>query len=400
MPNTLLTDQVITRKALKILHQKLTFISNIERQYDDRFAKSGAKIGDTLSIRLPNQYTVRTGMAMSTQDVTEQKVDLVVSNVKGVDLEFGSLELALDIDDFSERIIEPAMSSLAAAIEADACQMWLDVPNVVDGSGSAMTFARLMQARKQLNDNLAPQDRNRNLILNTQDNVDLVNELKGLFNAQETISNQNVEGAMGRHAGFNMFESTIGGGHTSGTALATTAYLMNGTTTTGASTLVVDGGTTTFKKGDVITIANVFAVHPETKATLTGVLRQFVVTADVGTSATAIPVSPPLYSSASGGLQNVSAMPADNAAISKLGGAANAVYKPSLAFHKSAFVFATADLPLPKGTDMAYREVYDGISMSLVRDFDVSSRDFPCRLDVLYGFKAVRPQLATRILSN
>lgn len=393
---TLVTAQNITREALRILHQKCIFIKNVNRQYDDRFKVNGAKAGTDLLIRLPNKFTARTNMTYSDGGVTEQTVTLARSSVAGIDLTLTSMDLQSKLDDFSERILEPAMAQLAATIEANCVTSWLDVPNVVAGQGSAMTFANIMNGRKMLSDNLAPMDNNRALILDTQSNVDIVDATKGLFQDASTISEQYSEGMVGRTAGFKVYESTITGVHTSGTAAATTGYLMNGSTSTGATALVVDTGSTTFKAGDVITVAGVYDVHPETKATRAN-LKQFVITADVSANATSLPISPTIRST--GALQNVSGLPADNAAISKIGGNAT-VYRPSLAFHRDAFVFTTADLPMPKGTDMAYQETYEGITMSIVRDFDVDSRDFKTRLDVLYGFKCVRPELACRILAN
>ena len=194
-------------------------------------------------------------------------------------------------------------------------------------------------------------------------------------------------------SGFEVYENTLLVPHGTGTAAKTTGYLVNGATQTG-STLVVDTGTTTFNRGDVFTIANVFRVHPETKAN-TGELQQVVVLTTTGTSATSLSISPAIVTS--GARQNVSASPADNAAITKVGAGASETLVQSLAFHKDAFAFVTADLPLPEGTDFAAREVVDGISVSLVRDFSISDRSFPCRLDVLYGYKAIRPQLAARV---
>ena len=180
MPNTILTPTQVTRKALMILHQKLNFIGSINRQYDDSFAKSGAKIGDSLKIRLPNQYTVRSGATLSAQDTGEASVTLQVATQKGVDVNFSSAELTLSLDDFSERILEPAMSVLAANVEADAMNMYKDVYNQTNNQGSAASFAKILAGRKNLVDNLAPlSDRTANL--NTQDNVDLVDALKGLF---------------------------------------------------------------------------------------------------------------------------------------------------------------------------------------------------------------------------
>lgn len=398
MPNSILTPTAVTRKALAILHQKLNFVGSINRQYDDSFAKSGAKIGDSLKIRLPNQYTVRTGASLSTQDTTETSTTLQIGTQKGVDITFTSNELTLSLDDFADRILEPAMAVLAANIEADALNMALDVYQVVNNVGSAITLNKALTARKILVDALAPGN-DRTMLLNTQDNLDLVDGLKGLFQDSAEIAKQYREGMVGRTAGFGtIYENTLLASQTTGTAASTTTYTVNGTTLTGATGIVVQTGSTTFKKGDVITIAAVNRCHPETKAD-TGVLQQFVVTADYAGGAGTLAISPAIYGPTSGGLQNVVALPLTSAAITKVGGA-SAVYRPSLAFHKDAFTFATADLIMPNGVDFAAREVYDGISMRIVRQYAISTDTMPCRLDVLYGYKTIRAQLAARILSN
>ena len=398
MSNSILTPTAVTRKALQILHQKLNFIGSINRQYDDSFAKSGAKIGDSLKIRLPNQYTVRTGASLSTQDTTETSTTLQVATQKGVDIAFSSNELTLSLDDFSDRILQPAMSVLAANMEADALRMALDVYNAVDNIGSAITFNNALNARKKLVDNLAPGN-DRTLLLNTQDNLDLVDALKGLFQDSTEIAKQYREGIVGRTAGFGtIYENTLLASQTTGTALSATTYTVNGAVTANGSTSVtVAVGATTFKKGDVFTVVGCNRVHPETKAD-TGALQQFVVTADYAGGAGALSFAPAIYTTL--GAQNVTAAGMPNgAALTKVGGA-SAVYKPSLAFHKDAFTFATADLVMPQGVDFAAREVYDGLSMRIVRQYAISTDTLPCRLDVLYGYKTIRAQLAARILSN
>lgn len=398
MSNSLLTPVQITRKGLQILHQKLNFIGSINRQYDDSFAKSGAKIGDSLKIRLPNQYTVRTGAPLSTQDTTETSTTLQVATQKGVDITFSSNELTMSLDDFSSRILEPAMSVLAANMEADALNMALDVYNSVGNIGSAITFNKALAARKMLVDNLAPGN-DRTLLLNTQDNLDMVDGLKGLFQDSSEIAKQYREGLVGRTAGFGtIYENTLLASQATGTAASATGYTVNGAVTVnGSSAVTVASGTTTFKKGDVFTVVGCNRVHPETKAD-TGARQQFVVTADYAGGAGSLSFSPAIYTT--GGMQNVTAggMP-NGAALTKLGGESQ-VYKPSLAFHKDAFTFATADLVMPQGVDFAAREVFDGLSMRIVRQYAIASDTLPCRIDVLYGYKTLRAQLAARILSN
>ena len=393
MANALLTVDQITREALRILHQKLTFIGSINREYDSSFANEGAKIGDTLRIRLPNQYTVRTGATLSTQDTTESKVDLQVATQKGVDLNFTSVDLTMDMENFSSRIIEPAMAVLAASIESDALtNMTKDVYQIVDNDASALTFKNVLDAGVLMSDSLAPTD-GRSALLSNSSQATIVDSLKGLFQDSNQISAQYREGMMGRAAGFDWKSSSHVSNHTTGTAAKTTGYMVNGASQTG-STLTVDTGTTTFLAGDIITLAGVFSVHPETKVSTTN-LQQFVVTADSGASATSLSISPAI--STSGGGQNVSGSPADNAAIVKVGAGASETLNSNLAFHKDAFAFATADLVMPSGVDFSAREVYDGVSMRVVRDYDINNDKFPCRLDVLYGYKTIRPQLAARI---
>ena len=393
MANTLLTPTAVTRKALRILHQKCRFIGGVNRQYDDSFAKSGAKIGDSLKIRLPNQYVVRSGPTLSTQDTTETSTTLQIATQKGVDLNFTSVDLTLSLDDFSERILEPACAVLAAAMEADALNMRKDVYQQVNNAGSAATFAKLLAGRKLMVDSLTPQDDNWTALLNTQDNVDLVDALKGLFHDSAAVKQQYRDGMMGRTAGYDFFEHTMlekqlrGAGNGS--------YLSNGATQTGA-TIGVDTGTGAINAGEIVTFAGVYSVHPETKVS-TGVLQQFVVTADYAGGNGNLSIAPAIV--ASGATQNVSNSIADNSAMT-IAGTASTPYGQSLLFHKDAFCFATADLVMPQGVDFSARENYDGISIRIVRQYDINNDKFPCRLDVLYGYKTLRAQMAARLANN
>jgi|DEB0MinimDraft_12_1074336.scaffolds.fasta_scaffold06595_3 hypothetical protein len=393
MANDLLNSTEVTRAALAILHQKLNFVGNVHRDYDDRFAKSGAKIGDTLTIRLPNEYTVRSGATLSAQDTTNTSTVLAVTNQKGVDVNFTSAELTMKIDAFSKNILEPAMSVLAANIEADALSMYKDVYNLVDGDAAAFTFGSVVDAKTMLTNMLAPTN-DRSMVMNTTHANKLIRDRKDAFNPSADVSRMFREGIVDRSAGFDLYENTLMLPHTTGTAAKTTGYLTNAGTAQTGSTLVVDTGTTTFLVGDVITIADVFRVHPETK-TSTGVLQQFVITANSGTSATSLAISPAIV--ASGARQNVTNGAADNKAIVKVGAGANETLVQSLSFQKGAFCFATADLVLPEGVDFAARQVMDGISMRIVRQYDIVNDKFPCRIDVLYGYKTLRAQLATRV---
>jgi hypothetical protein len=323
-----------------------------------------------------------------------------VNRYRGVDMNFSDQDLALRVEDFTARHIEPAMSVLAAHIENDAMSMFNSVYQAVNNVGAPIGTRQVGQARKLLTDALAPNG-DRTLILNTQDNLDYIDAVKGLFQDSASIAKQYREGMTGRSAGFDVYENTLIPTPTTGTMPALTAMTVSGAGQTGSAVNIVAAGanTTTFAVGDVVTFAGCFRVHPETKQS-TGDLQQFVVTAAFtanGTTPAALSISPAIV--ITGARQNVSASPSNTGAVAKIGGA-SAVYRPSVAFHRDAFTFATADLPLPKGTDMASRKVMDGISMRMIRDFDSVNARFITRLDVLYGYTAQRPELAARILSN
>lgn len=395
MANTILTPTMVTREALRVLHQTLTFVGNVNRQYDDSFAKEGAKIGDSLKIRLPNKYTVRTGRVMAAQDTTESSVTLQVATQKGVDINFTSADLTLSLDDFSKRILQPAMARLASAIEADALSMYKDVYQLVGTAGTTPnSLLTYLQAGARLDDSLAPRDDNRSVHLTPLAMATIVDALKGLFQDSSAIRDQYREGLMGRTSGFDWYNNTLMPAHTNGNDV--TGVAISGASQTGSS-ILVSGVTSssTFTKGTVFTIAGVYEVHPETGVS-TGVLQQFVITADTNASTTTVtlPISPAITTS--GAYKTVDASPADTAALTFVG-SASTTYRQMLAFHRDAFTFATADLVVPKGVDMAAREVFDGISMRLVRAYDVTNDTFGARLDVLYGFKTIRPELATRI---
>lgn len=395
MTQTFLNSDVVTRESLRVLHQKLTFIGSINRGYDNSFAQEGAKIGSTLRIRLPNQFTIRTGRTMSAQDITEQSVSLSVTNQAGVDLNFTIKELSMDIDEFSQRIITPAMAVTASYMEATCLtNLTNQVYNLVDQDTAAVSLLAFGLGKQKLDDNLAPDDAQRSALLSTTHQVKLVDALKGLFQDSTNIAQQYREGVMGRTQGFDFMSSTHTYDHLTGTAAKTTGYLANSAVAQSGASLIVDTGSTTFLVGDVITIAGVFRVHPETK-TSTNVLQQFVITANSGASATTLAISPAIV--ATGGNQNVSNAAADNSAIVKVGAGANELLNSSLTYHKDAFTVATADMMLPDGVDFASREVYDGVSMTIVRAYDINNHQMPCRSDILFGYLAQRAQLAARI---
>jgi hypothetical protein len=339
------------------------------------------------------QYTTSTTPALSLQNTVETSVSLPITNQYHVDFSFSSAELTLTIDEFSARYIEPAIAQLAASIEAATINMmWPTVWNQVGTAASAMPFKTVLQARKLLLDNLTPQSKQWLLRINTQDNVDLVDVTKGLFQASTQIAKQYTDGVMGLSAGFEWAENT----HlTTQTRGAESGYLVSPASQTG-STLAVITGTGAGNAGDIFTITGVYRVHPETKIN-TGVLQQFVLTAAYTGGAGNMAIAPAIVTS--GPTQNVSNSPALNAPIT-FANTASVATGLSLAFHPDAFTFATADLVMPGGVDMASRVVKDGISMRAVRQYSISDDTFPIRIDVLWGAVALRPQLACRLVAN
>jgi hypothetical protein len=395
MTQTILTPTAVTREALRVLHQKLNFIGSINRQYDDSFAKSGAKIGDSLKIREPNQFVVRTGKTLNTQDISETSQTLTVATQKGVDVNFSSAELTMSLDDFSKRVLDPAMSVLAANLEADAMSMYKDVYNSVWDTGNAIVYGDILDARVLLQRGLAPSgDRTANL--NPQDMVDLVKDTKTLFQDQGQIAKQYKEGHMGRAAGLDFMENTLWPNHTTGSEDA--AYVVNTSTgiTSGTATITTTAGSGTLSVGDVFTVEGVNSVHPESKVD-TGVLQQFVVTAAVS-AAGAWAVAPTPITS--GAKQNIVINSAGASKDVVVAGTASTEHTSSLLYHKDAFTFATADLIMPNGVDFARREVQDGISLRIVRAYDINNDNLPCRIDLLYGYKTLRPQWAARCHFN
>ncbi len=396
--NTLLTINMITAKALAILHQRCNIIGAVNREYDDSFANSGAKIGTTLRIRLPVQYTVSTTPALSLQNTGETQVSLPITNQYHTDFSFSSSELTLSIDDFSARYIEPAIAVLAAKLESDFVnQMWPQVWNQVGTAGAAQTFKTVLQSRKLLLDNLTPQSKQWLLRINTQDNVDMVDSLKGLFQSSTEIRTQYTDGVMGVSGGYEWAENTHLTTQTRGaeSGAYTTAVVANQNT---GNTLAVITGTGAGNAGDVFTIAGVFRCHPETKIS-SGVLQQFVLTAAYAGGGGNMAIAPAINGVAGSPQQNVVTTANATAALTFMNTASTPTGL-SLAFAPDAFTFATADLVMPGGVDMASRVVKDGISMRAVRQYSISDDTFPIRIDVLWGCAALRPQLACRLVAN
>ena len=398
MANSILTIDMITRKALDILENSLVLTRNVNRQYDDSFAVEGAKIGSTLRIRLPDRALVTDGAALQTQDDNEQYTTLTVASQKHIGVNFTSAELTMQLDDFAERVLKPRISQLASSIDADVANAFKTIGNSVGTPGTTpATSLVLLQAQQKLNENAAVMSP-RYATVNPAANAGLVEGMKGLFNPTDTVSKQFKNGMMGTGVlGFeeiNMSQSIKQ--FTTGSRGATGNTTSAAVSTEGATSIALTvGSNVTIKAGDVFTVADCYAVNPQTRES-TGSLFQFVVLADVTASGTAVTVTvAPMYSSAHA-LATVDALPGNSKAVVFLG-AASSQYAQNLVYHKDAITFATADLLLPQGVDMASRAVHNGISLRVVRQYDINNDRMPCRIDVLYGYSTIRPQMACRL---
>jgi len=401
MSNSLLTIDMITRKALEILENNLVLTRTVNRQYDDSFAVEGAKIGSTLRIRLPDRALVTDGAALQVQDDNEQFTTLSVSSQKHIGVNFTSAELTLQLDDFAERVLKPRISQLASSIDADVANSFKSIYNSVGTPGTTpATSLVLLQAQQKLNESAAVMSP-RYATVNPAANAALVEGMKGLFNPTDTISRQFKNGLMGTGVlGYEEISMSQSIKQFSTGTFSRTASTTVGTTVSaqGATTIVLSQGsaTTTLKVGDVFTIGSVFAVNPQTRES-TGSLQQFVVTEDTaGVAGTfTVKVSPAIYT-ASHALATVDSFPQSGATVTFLG-SASTQYPQNLVYHKDAITFATADLLLPQGVDMASRQVHNGISLRVVRQYDINNDRMPCRIDVLYGYGVIRPQMACRL---
>jgi hypothetical protein len=388
---------MITRKALEILENNLVLTRNVNRQYDDSFAVEGAKIGSTLRIRLPDRALVTDGAALQVQDDNEQFTTLTVANQKHIGVNFTTAEMTMQLDDFADRVLKPRISQLAASIDADVANAFRTIGNSVGTPGTTPgTSAVLLAAQQKLNENAAVMSP-RYATVNPAANAGLVEGLKGLFNPTDTISKQFMMGT--GVLGFdeiNMSQSIKQ--FTCGSRTATGGSTSAAVTTEGATTIAITGAgaNATINAGDVFTVADCFAVNPQTRES-TGSLFQFVALASVtlnGSGAGNVTVAP-IYS-ADHALATVNALPATSKAVVFVG-AASTQYAQNLVYHKDAITFATADLLMPQGVDMASRAVHNGISLRVVRQYDINNDRMPCRIDVLYGYSTIRPQMAVRM---
>lgn len=395
---------MVTREALRIAHEKCQFIGTVDRQYDSSYANTGAKIGSALRVRKPNQYTRTQGSrVMDVQEQAELTSTITLATQDHVDMRFNSAELALSIDEISKRYIEPAMAVLVSGIESDFIVAATKATfNVAGTAGTPPTdLVAVGAARAKLNQYLAPKDGNRVVMMDSVTMGGMVNGLKGLFQDSAQIKEQYREGMIGRTGGADWYENDRMWTLTNGSDV---------TGTTDAAALVTDGGSTVdmhttiavtaVNVGQVFTISGVYACHPETKAPYSS-LQQFTITA-VGAST--VTVSPSIY--LTGPRKNVVSSTGATLATTDFNsktltfvGNASTSYVQNLMYHKEAFQFVTADLPIMDDAAKCVRRTQDGLSLRVWQASDIRNDELLMRIDILYGFAALRPEWACRITS-
>jgi hypothetical protein len=403
MSNTLSVIDMVTRESLRLAHEKLSFIGTIDRSYDDSFSRTGAKVGDSLRIRMPNQYVRRQGSrVMDVQEQDEATQTVTVATQDGVDMRFNSAELSLSIDELSKRYIEPAVNTLVAGIEQDVfADCTKRVANLTGTAGTVVgtsgDISAITNARAKLNQYLAPKDSNRAAQFDSVTMGSVVNGLKSLFHDGHQLKEGFREGHIARNAMADWYENEKGFTLTNGSDISTVT-LDTYTIINNDSNITITGATGV-AIGAVFTISALYAVHPETKAAYSH-LQQFTVLS--GSSDTSIDISPTIY--ITGPKRNVGT--ATGAAITASDyttaavtffGTASATYRQNLMYHKDAFTFVTADLPLMDDAAKCVRRVQDGLSVRVWQGSDIRNDELLLRLDILYGWKVLRPEWACRI---
>ena len=407
MANSLLTINMITREAVRLFINSNEFIMHIDRQYDDSFAQTGAKIGTTLRIRLPNDFTVTTGPALSAQDTAEQSITLPLATQKHVDVSYSTSDRTMSLDDFSRRVLAPMVNVLAGAVAADVMTgVEAGVANFtanqdVNGNLQTPLASTWLQAGALLDINSAPRG-NRKLMLDPLTMARTVSSLAGLFNPSKMIGAQYETGQMQEALGFDWFMDQTVLKHTTAAYTGTGAPAEIGGTVNGAgqtgTAITVNAFAGGLNQGDIITFAGTNLVNRVTKQS-EGQLRQFVVTAAVAANGTSIPIYPALIPFAPAPApantpqqyQTVDASPANGANISVVT-LSGVIYRKNIAYAPEAITLATADLEMPKGVHETARESYDGVSMRMITDYVIATDQMVTRLDVLYGYLFIRPE--------
>ena len=413
MANNLLTISKITNEALMVLENELTFTGEVDRNYDDQFAVVGAKIGATVNVRRPGRFVGTTGPALNVEDFNETSVPVTLSTQFHVDTQFTTQDLALSLDMFSDRVLKPAVAAIANKIDRDGLVMAKNnTANIVGTAGTPPTgLITYLTAGAYLDAEGAPRDGRRSCLVEPFTSATIVDSLKGLFMPAAKISEQYEKGLMGvDSAGMkwkmdqNVVSQTFGSyaSATLSTNTATfTGSLTSGWAYTSTITISAASAAAALNQGDVIQIANVYAVNPQNRQAYgSNKLRNFVVTAPVTISSggsASVTVSPAIITA--GQFQNVSVSSTSSTAVVTPFNNTGTVSPQNIVMHRNAFTLAVADLELPEGVHFAGRasDKEIGLSMRVVRQYTINNDSIPTRLDVLYGWAPLYPELACRV---
>jgi len=399
---------VIAKAAARILSDELQFCKTIDKVPASEYkGKNGYSAGNTIQINKPPRFIPQTtfDITSSKQDVTEEKVPLVLDVISTVGIEIDSLETATEIQvkEIIKRVVKPAIQSIAQNVESRFLTLAsVATANSVGAAGTnVFDTDTILSAKEKMNKYLCPKDDNRYFLSDSTASRKATNARKGLFQSSDEISKQYKKGFIGIADGFKWMENELLNQHTNGTDV--TFEVSTTVSVEGQSTLVVEGLTNTtgtVTAGTTFTVADVYAVNPITKAAYP-FLQQFTATATAtanGSGVATVSISPAIYTSASGGLQNVDAFPADGGACVPIG-AVSTTYTDNMAYHKEAFRMVSVPLVMPTKAEFAAQDSYQGITVSVIRDFDVNKRSMVTRLDFLGGLVAVRPEWACKVTS-
>jgi len=412
MSNNLLTISKITNEALMVLENELTFTSEVDRNYDDQFAVVGAKIGQTVNVRRPGRFIGTTGPALAVEDFNETSVPVTLSTQFHVDTQFTTQDLALSLDMFSDRVLKPGIAAIANKMDRDGLVMAKNnTANIVGTAGTAPTgLITYLTAAAYLDSEGAPRDGRRSVVVEPFTSATIVDSLKGLFVPTETISKQYAKGLMGRDSGGmnwymdqNVVSQTFGS-YSSATlscnVTTATGFLSSGWAYSSTITIGATSAAATLNQGDTFTIAGVYAVNPQNRQSY-GKLRNFVVqsTTAIGSGSTAsVTVVPAVITG--GQFQNVSITSTGSQTVTPFNNT-GIVSPQNILMHRNAFTLACADLELPEGVHFAGRasDKEIGLSLRVVRQYTINNDSIPTRIDVLYGWAPLYPELACRIAS-
>lgn len=406
--NVFLTDDIILREMMEVLKSSAVGVKRVNRDLEKRFGK----VGDTISLEKPFMTQTAEGRTLVKQPMTDTKIGFKIDRQRNWGLQFNQRDRTLSIQNFRERYLNTGIMMLGNEIERSVLECAVKKSYLTGGTpGTALNSDAVIDIDGDMTNIAIPDDGMRSGIINIKDGKAIDKEMKGLYN-ESMVKGAVQKGYMGPIAGMELYRSAMIPVHTVGNHGGTP--LVKGGDQTG-STLVIDGctaSTTDFlKEGDQFTIAGVYEIHPQTKQS-TGNLQTFVVKADVdsdGSGEATLTISPSINDGtltttnaanetvSLAAYKNVSAAPADNAAITVIGDAGS-TYRQNVFFHKQAMTLCMVQKELPETAPVKAR-VHDpetGLSLSMTAQYDINEDEQTYRIDAVWGVDMLQPELAYR----